>query len=49
MIGIAGLIATLSAPVFYRHIPRRWVYTAGALIIIAAAACFATHTLAGQA
>jgi len=49
VIGIAGLIATLCAPVFYRHIPRRWVYTAGALIIVAAAACFATHTLAGQA
>jgi MFS family permease len=39
----------VSAPAFYRHIPRRWVYTGGALTLVAVSACFATHTLAGQA
>jgi MFS family permease len=48
-VGLIGLAATLSAPVFYRHIPRRWVYTGGALILVVMSACFATHTLAGQA
>ena len=27
-VGLVGLVATVSAPAFYRHIPRRWVYTA---------------------
>ncbi len=49
LVGMAGLVATLCAPVLYRHMPRRWVYTAGALIIVAASACLATHTLVGQA
>lgn len=48
-VGIFGLTATLCAPVIYRRIPRRFVYTAGALLLIAACACFATNTLSGQA
>lgn len=49
LVGMVGLVATVSAPVFYRHVPRRWVYTGGALVLVAMSACFATHTLAGQA
>jgi MFS family permease len=48
-VGILGLAATLCAPVVYRRIPRRYVYTAGGLLLIAACICFATNTLPGQA
>ena len=48
-VGILGLTATLCAPVVYRRIPRRFVYTAGGLLLVAACIAFATHTLAGQA
>lgn len=49
VVGLVGLVATVSAPVFYRHLPQRWVYIGGALTLVASAACFATHTLVGQA
>ena len=43
------MCATLCAPIVFRRFPRRFVYTVGALLLVAAGAFFATHTLAGQA
>ncbi len=48
-VGVLGLAATLCAPLFYRHVARRWVYTGGAIVLVVASACFATQTLGGQA
>ncbi len=48
-VGVAGIAATLFAPLLFRSIPRRYVYTAGALTLVAASAALATNTLAGQA
>lgn len=48
VIGVAGMAATLCAPVIFRHFSRRTVYTSGALILVAASACLAMDTLAGQ-
>ncbi len=48
-IGVAGIAATLFAPLLFRRIPRRFVYTGGALILVGASAALATHTLLGQA
>jgi MFS family permease len=48
-VGVLGLSATLCAPAVYQRIPRRYAYTAGALLLIAACVAFATHTLTGQA
>jgi MFS family permease len=48
VVGIAGLTASFSIPLLIRRFRRRWVYTAGALALIAAAALFATSTLMGQ-
>ena len=48
-IGVAGIAATLFAPLIFRRIPRRYIYTAGALILVAASGALATNTLAGQA
>jgi len=49
VIGVVGIAATLYAPVLFRIIPRRFVYTIGALALVAASASLATNTLAGQA
>jgi MFS family permease len=49
VVGIIGMTATLCAPVVFQKVPRRFVYTTGALLLIAACASFATHTLPGQA
>jgi predicted MFS family arabinose efflux permease len=50
-VGIAGLVGSLFIPFLIRLIPRRWVYTLGALGLVAAAALFAldgpTGLLAG--
>lgn len=48
-VGVAGITATLFAPPLFRHIPRRFVYTGGALCLMAACAALATNTLSGQA
>jgi predicted MFS family arabinose efflux permease len=40
-VGIAGLIGSLFIPFLIRLIPRRWVYTVGALGLVAAATLFA--------
>jgi MFS family permease len=49
VIGLGGLAATLTIPVLVRITARRWVYTGGILLLMAAGALLATHTLAGQA
>ncbi len=49
VIGVVGIGATLFAPVLFRSIPRRFVYTAGALTLVAASFALATNTLPGQA
>ncbi len=48
-VGVAGIVATLFAPYLFRQIPRRYIYTGGALALVVASAALATHTLAGQA
>jgi predicted MFS family arabinose efflux permease len=48
VVGLAGLTASFSIPLLIRRFRRRWIYTAGALALMAAAALFATATLAGQ-
>lgn len=40
-VGVAGLTGSLFIPFLIRLIPRRWVYTLGALGLVAAAALFA--------
>jgi predicted MFS family arabinose efflux permease len=40
-VGVAGLIGSLFIPFLIRLIPRRWVYTLGALGLVVAAALFA--------
>jgi len=47
-VGVTGLVASFSIPVLIRHLSRRWVYTLGALLILAAASSLATVSLAGQ-
>jgi MFS family permease len=49
VVGLTGLIASFSIPVLIRHYSRRWVYTLGALLLIAAAVAFATVDAVGQA
>ena len=49
VIGVVGITATLYAPALFRPIPRRFVYTVGALTLVGASAALATNTLAGQA
>jgi MFS family permease len=48
-VGVAGIVTTLFAPVLFQRLPRRYVYTAGALVLVAACAALATHSLPGQA
>ncbi len=47
-VSVAGVVATLFAPGFYRTIPRRFIYTGGALLLVAASAALATNSLPGQ-
>lgn len=47
--GIFALTATLLAPVLYQKIPRRFVYTGGGLLLVAACIAFATNSIPGQA
>jgi MFS family permease len=49
VVGSFGMCATLCAPILFQRLPRRFVYTLGALFLVAAMALFATHTIAGQA
>ncbi len=47
-VSIAGFCASFVIPLLIRRFRRRWVYTAGAAMLILCAACLATATLAGQ-
>jgi predicted MFS family arabinose efflux permease len=49
VVGIGGLLATLTIPYVIAHSARRWVYTAGAVGLMLASALLATHTLSAQA
>jgi len=48
LVGIAGLVSSFAIPFLIRRFRRRWVYTAGLVALILAAALLATHTLVGQ-
>jgi hypothetical protein len=47
-VSIVGFTVSFAIPFFIRRFRRRWVYTAGALMLIASSACLATFTLTGQ-
>lgn len=47
-VGVLVPLCTLSAPLLHHMMPRRWVYTIGVVLLIAASICFATFTLPGQ-
>ena len=47
-VGVVGLLASLSIPALVRLCSRRWIYTLGAVLLIASALALATHTLPGQ-
>ncbi len=47
-VSVFALLITLTTPLLLRTFARRWVYSMGAVLLIAAAAALATHTLTGQ-
>jgi MFS family permease len=47
-VSLAVLISTLMLPLLFRYVPRRWIYTAGAVGLAFASLAFATHVLPGQ-
>jgi MFS family permease len=49
LVGLGGLCATLTIPVVIGMSARRWVYTAGTVLLMLAGGLLATHTLPGQA
>ncbi|MDP9137646.1 MAG: MFS transporter, partial [Pseudomonadota bacterium] len=49
VVGIGGLLATLTIPYVIARSARRWVYTAGAIGLMLASALLATHALSAQA
>ncbi len=48
-IGFAGLAGTLSIPLLFRLVRRKWVYTLGCLSMVAMGALIATATIQGLA
>ncbi|MBL8895814.1 MAG: MFS transporter [Rhizobiales bacterium] len=48
-VGLFVPLGTLLVPLLHHFMPRRWVYTTGVLLLIAASLCFASFTLVGQA
>ena len=49
VVGLFVPLGTLAVPLLHHIMPRRWVYTTGVLLLIAASLCFASFTLVGQA
>jgi MFS family permease len=49
IVSLTGLSATLFMPLLIRRFARRWVYTAGAVLLAVGSLFFVTHTLVGQA
>jgi MFS family permease len=47
-VSLVGLASSFALPILIRRFRRRWVYTAGALALLAAALLLATATLWGQ-
>lgn len=47
-VSLAVLVTTLTLPMLFRYVPRRWIYTAGVVGLTLASLAFATHTLPGQ-
>jgi MFS family permease len=47
-VSLAVLVSTLSLPILFRHVPRRWIYTIGVVGLIVASLAFALDTLPGQ-
>ena len=47
-VAIIGLVASFVIPLLIRRFRRRWVYTAGVVMLIASASSLATSTLVGQ-
>ena len=48
IVSLLGLSVTLFMPMLIRRFARRWVYTAGCLMLAIGSAFFVTHTLLGQ-
>lgn len=48
-VSLTVLCTTLSLPILFRHLPRRWAYSGGVGMLIAACVAFASYTLPGQA
>ena len=48
VVSLSVLCTTLFLPLAFRKIRRRWAYSAGVALIIAAAMLFASYTVAGQ-
>ncbi|TMJ37741.1 MAG: MFS transporter [Alphaproteobacteria bacterium] len=47
-VSLAVLVSTLTLPMLFRYVPRRWIYTSGAVGLILASLAFGTDTLFGQ-
>ncbi|MGE0007374.1 MAG: MFS transporter [Parvibaculaceae bacterium] len=47
-VSLAVLVSTLTLPLVFRYVPRRWIYTAGVAGLSLASLAFATHVLPGQ-
>ncbi len=47
-VSLAVLVSTLTLPLLFRYVARRWIYTAGVVGLILASLAFAIHTLPGQ-
>lgn len=48
LVGVAALAGSFAIPSIIRRLTRRWTYTLGALLLVAAGFAFATVTPAGQ-
>ncbi|MCG8593025.1 MAG: MFS transporter [Kiloniellales bacterium] len=48
LVGVTGLLASFTIPIVVRLLARRFTYTLGALLLVAAAGALATLTLPGQ-
>jgi len=49
VVGLFVPLGTLAVPLLNHFMPRRWVYTSGVMLLVAASLCFASFTLVGQA
>src|SRR5262245_48771549 len=47
-VSLAVLASTLTLPLVFRHVPRRWIYTCGVAGLCLASLAFATDVLPGQ-